>query len=88
MEEKCYTCKYEDYSIHEPPCIDCVNHAFWMERERQVRDSKLIWSELVQMYSKALGDCEGIDYDTYDIMCDRFREKLSELSEAIKEECW
>lgn len=86
MEQKCYTCKYEDYSIHEPPCCDCADHAFWMEKERRTRDSKLIWSELVQMYSKALGDCEGIDYYVYDIQCDRFREKLSELCEAIKEE--
>ena len=86
MEQKCYTCKYSEYSIHEPPCCDCADHAFWMERERQTRDSKLIWSELVQMYNKALGGCEGLDYDAYEILTERFRETLSELAEAIQEE--
>lgn len=88
MEEKCYNCKYENLSTKEQPCCDCFDHSFWIAKDNRPRDSKLIWSELVGMYSKALGDCEGIDYDTYDIMCDRFREKLSELGEAIKEEYW
>ena len=87
MEHKCYTCGYEGYSIHEQPCCDCVDHAFWIAKDKP-RDSKQIWSELVQMYCRALGGNEKVDYDTYDIMCNRFREKLSELSEAIKEEYW
>lgn len=88
MEKKCYTCRYEGYSIHEHPCMDCVDHALWMEKEERAKDSKQLWSELVQMYCRALGGNEKIDYDTYDIQCDRFRETLSELCEAIKEECW
>lgn len=87
MEEKCYNCKHENVSVHDQPCCDCFDHAFWIAKDRP-RDSKLIWSELVQMYCRALGESEGVDYDTYDIFCDRFREKLSELCEAIREECW
>lgn len=89
MEKKCYTCKYENYSVHEHPCQDCTDHKYWIEKEKESKvDSMQLWSELVQMYCRALGGNEKVDYDTYDIQCDRFREKLSEFYEAIKEECW
>ena len=87
MEEKCYNCRHESLSTHEQPCCDCFDHSFWVAKDK-LRDSKQIWSELVQMYCRALGGNEKVDYDTYDTMCDKFRVKLSELSEAIKEECW
>lgn len=91
MEEKCYNCKYESLSTHEQPCCDCFDHSYWIAKDKP-RDSKQIWSELLMMYITELDLAMGNDYnecDTVmrDIKKDTFIEKLSELCEAIREEC-
>lgn len=56
------------------------------------RDEKQLWLELTTMYLVALGNDEGIDEWHYEIMKDRFMNKLSEFKTAIireqREECW
>jgi hypothetical protein len=55
------------------------------------RDTKQLWLELVGMYVYALGGNEEIDDLMYDVLSDRFKNKLAEYKTAIiqeqKEEC-
>lgn len=84
MEKKCYTCKHEGRGIYSTPCWDCTryNTDEWEPKEI-TRDEKQCWLELLAMYLKALGDCEGIDEMMYEVKKDMFMNKLSEFKTAI-----
>ena len=56
------------------------------------RDEKQLWSELVAMYIVALDKDKNISEWQYEVMKDRFMNKLSEFKTAIireqREELW
>lgn len=84
MEKKCYTCKDSELNEHQQPCCDCTEHKYW--RLKVERDEKQLWLELTAMYLTALGNDEGIDEWYYEVMKDRFMNKLSEFKTAIIKE--
>ena len=82
MSRDCSTCKYEEVDPFETPCYYCVDKKFYEPKTE--RDCRAIHFELLGMYLKALGDCEGVDLLHYQVQKDKFMDLLSEYYTAIK----
>ena len=89
MKKPCETCKHQKLTARDEPCRNCVNLEGYEPIER---DEKQLWLELTAMYITALHNNESINEWYYEVMKDRFMNKLSEFKTAIireqREEYW